>query len=123
MITSKYHVHVHSRIVHSIALLTVSSWESGAGMDLGPGAWGNLLKGAKALGLKNWRTKRALSTEFTLAHNETHRVTTHISLSPRPKPTSVWIASSIRTGVGLGLGPRLYKHMYMYTTPWHPGGT
>ena len=63
-----YHVHVHSRIVHSIALLTVSSWESGAGMDLGPGAWGNLLKGAKALGLKNWRTKRALSTEFTMRH-------------------------------------------------------
>jgi len=31
----------------------VSSWESGAGMDLGPGAWGKLLNGAKALGLKN----------------------------------------------------------------------
>ena len=35
-----------------------------------------------------------------------------VSLGPRPKPTPAWVASSrdmeaIRTGVGLGLGPRL----------------
>ena len=37
-------------------------------MDLGPGAWGNLLKGAKSTGTEELENKL---TEFTLAHNET----------------------------------------------------
>jgi len=49
---------------HFSVSLTVSSWESGTGTDLGPGAWGKLLNGAKALGLKNWRTKEHYQLNF-----------------------------------------------------------
>jgi len=42
MITSNYHVtilgYASFGAVHSSVSLTVSSWESGTGMDLGPGA-------------------------------------------------------------------------------------
>ena len=67
---------------HSSFPLTVSSWELGAGMDLGPGAWGKLLKGTKALGWKNWRQKKAL-IEFSLAdmpHSIQHTVHSYRTL-------------------------------------------